>query len=102
MFGRYTIVRLLGSGGMGAVYEATHADLDKRVALKVLRPEAAQNSEARARFLREGRITARLRHPHVRASLGWLSDRLARLREGGRIPCGGESWVRTAWISDRA
>ncbi|MBK6534032.1 MAG: protein kinase [Deltaproteobacteria bacterium] len=50
---------------MGAVYEATHADLDKRVALKVLRPDVARSPEARARFLREGRITARLRHPHV-------------------------------------
>jgi serine/threonine-protein kinase len=50
---------------MGAVYEATHLDLEKRVALKVLRPDVAASPEARARFLREGRITARLRHPHV-------------------------------------
>ena len=63
--GRYTIVRLLGRGGMGAVYEARHAELGKRVALKVLRPDVARNPEARARFLREGQIAARLDHPHA-------------------------------------
>jgi len=64
-FGRYRIDRLLGAGGMGAVYEATHVELEKRVALKVLLPAVAQNPEARARFLREARVTARLRHAHV-------------------------------------
>jgi len=64
-FGRYTIVRLLGSGGMGAVYEARHAELGKRVALKVLHPDLARSAEARARFLREGRIAAHLEHPHA-------------------------------------
>ncbi len=64
-FGRYSIGRLLGRGGMGAVYEATHRDLRKRVAIKTLLPETARNPTALARFLREGEAVARLRHPNV-------------------------------------
>jgi serine/threonine-protein kinase len=63
--GRYEIVRELGAGGMGTVYEARHLDLDKRVAVKVVKAEVAGNPEVRARFIREGRIAARLRHPNV-------------------------------------
>ena len=65
VFGRYVLTRSLGSGGMGAVYEATHVDLKKRVAIKTLLPEVADNEQARARFLREGEAVARLRHPNV-------------------------------------
>jgi serine/threonine-protein kinase len=50
---------------MGEVYEATHRDLDKRVALKLLRPEFAARSQVRARFAREGVAASKLRHPHV-------------------------------------
>jgi tRNA A-37 threonylcarbamoyl transferase component Bud32 len=64
-FGRYQIVRLLGVGGMGMVYEGLHAELRKRVAIKVLQPEFAQSADARTRFLREGEAAARIRHPHV-------------------------------------
>jgi eukaryotic-like serine/threonine-protein kinase len=63
--GRYTLVRRIGCGGMGEVYEATHRDLDKRVALKLLRPEFAARSQVRARFAREGVAASKLRHPHV-------------------------------------
>src|ERR1700733_7380396 len=65
VFGHYQVVRHLGSGGMGSVYEATHVDLGKRVALKTLLPVFAANGEARARFLREGKLAAKLHHPHV-------------------------------------
>ena len=64
-FGRYTIVRMLGMGGMGVVYEAQHTDLRKRVAIKVMKAELAVNAEARTRFLREGEAAARIHHPHV-------------------------------------
>ena len=64
-FGRYIIVRKIGMGGMGAVYEAQHTDLNKRVALKTLHREVARNAEARTRFLREGQVASRIRHPHV-------------------------------------
>ncbi|MEZ4392951.1 MAG: serine/threonine-protein kinase [Polyangiales bacterium] len=63
--GRYTLVRRIGCGGMGEVYEATHRDLDKRVALKLLRPEFAARPQVRARFAREGVAASKLRHPHV-------------------------------------
>lgn len=64
-FGRYAIVGLLGSGGMGAVYEATHVDLKKRVALKILHPVFTVDDDVHARFMREGESAARIRHPHV-------------------------------------
>ena len=65
VFGGYEVVRELGSGGMGAVYEAVHTVLRKRVALKVMRPEAALNRESVTRFLREGEAASRIRHEHV-------------------------------------
>ena len=64
-FGRYTIVRRLGQGGMGAVYEATHVALKKRVAIKVLHRAIAARADAPARFVREGEVAARLHHAHV-------------------------------------
>jgi serine/threonine-protein kinase len=63
--GRYQIVRLMGRGGMGAVYEGTHRDLKKRVAIKTLHPAVAAMPGARARFLREGEAASRIRHPNV-------------------------------------
>ena len=59
--GRYVIERLLGSGGMGVVYVARDPELDRPVALKVLR----HRSKARARLLREAQAMARLNHPNV-------------------------------------
>jgi len=65
VLGKYSIVKLLGSGGMGAVYEATHTEIQKRVAIKVLSPLIAAVPGARARFLREAQLTSRVRHPHI-------------------------------------
>jgi len=64
-FGRYKIGKLLGSGGMGAVYEATHLELKKPVAIKILHPSFAANEEVQNRFMREGETAARIRHPHI-------------------------------------
>ncbi len=63
--GKYEIVRLVGEGSMGAVYEAVHGEIGKRVAIKVLSPLLAAMPEARARFLREAHLTTRVRHPHI-------------------------------------
>ena len=63
--GKYRIVRLLGEGGMGAVYVAEHLFLRKHVALKVLRAELATNLEVGARFLREARDASVIEHENV-------------------------------------
>jgi hypothetical protein len=62
-FGRYQIVRALGHGGMGVVYEAEEQDAGRRVALKVL-GQQLDSPEHRARFLREGRLAASINHPN--------------------------------------
>ncbi|MBL8682130.1 MAG: serine/threonine protein kinase [Myxococcales bacterium] len=63
--GKYEIQRRLGSGGMGAVYEARHVRMNKRVAVKVIHPQYAKSGEAVGRFLREAEAAARIRHPNV-------------------------------------
>ena len=61
----YRIVRELGRGGMGVVYEAVHVGLDRPVALKVLGTQAAPDSNGRRRFLNEARTAAELHHTHI-------------------------------------
>jgi hypothetical protein len=62
---RFAIDRLLGQGGMGAVYLARDRQLDRPVALKVLPPEFAAQHDLRERFLRETRTTAGFSHPNI-------------------------------------
>ncbi|MFT3922771.1 MAG: serine/threonine-protein kinase [Myxococcales bacterium] len=64
-FARYEITRCIGVGGMGAVFEATHTLLKKRVALKALHANLSRAEAARDRFLREAETVARIRHPNV-------------------------------------
>ncbi|MHC4598952.1 MAG: protein kinase domain-containing protein, partial [Planctomycetota bacterium] len=59
------IIRLLGRGGMGTVYEAMHVALNKRVALKILSPQLTDHPVLIQRFLQEARTAAKLDHPHV-------------------------------------
>src|SRR5262249_35714876 len=63
-FGGYRILRLLGQGGMGEVYEAEQLATGRRVALKVMN-QALASEQDRKRFLREGRLPAGIRHPNV-------------------------------------
>ncbi|MBN1209354.1 MAG: CHASE2 domain-containing protein [Myxococcaceae bacterium] len=63
--GRYVIDRVLGQGGMGAVYLAHDPELDRRVAIKLLHPALSSSPENRARLLREAQAMARVSHPHV-------------------------------------
>lgn len=62
---RFFIERLLGQGGMGAVYLARDLQLDRPVAIKVLPPEFAQQNDLRERFLRETRTAASFSHPNI-------------------------------------
>ena len=64
-FEGYEVGRTLGRGGMGVVYEAVQASLHRRVALKVLRPELAEDPEFVERFRREARLQASIEHPNV-------------------------------------
>ena len=62
---RYVLVREIGKGGMGVVYEAKDTLLDRQVALKVMRPEISIRRRERERFLKEARTSARLNHPNI-------------------------------------
>jgi serine/threonine-protein kinase len=65
LMGKYRVEREIGSGGQGVVVEATHLQLDQRVAIKLLNPQLAGSQEIVARFLREARIAANLPSEHV-------------------------------------
>ena len=100
MMAEYQIAGELGSGGMGEVYRATDTRLRREVALKVLAPGFAHDSQWLSRFQREARVLASLNHPHIAAIYGLeesgglraitmelvegptLAERMAR----GRIP----------------
>jgi serine/threonine protein kinase len=64
VWGPYRIIRLLGRGGMGEVYEAEQLETGRRLALKVLR-STLRGDDDRARFLREGQLAASISHPHT-------------------------------------
>ena len=65
VLGGHTLLRKLGSGGMGAVYAARHPNLPRDVALKVMHPGLTQTATMRARFEREAELLCRLSHPNV-------------------------------------
>lgn len=97
-FGNYRLLRLLGSGGMGSVYEAEELATGRRIALKML-GQKLDSSDMRQRFLREGRLAASVNHPNsvyvfgteeidgrpVIATGGTLED---VLRKRGPLPVG--------------
>jgi serine/threonine-protein kinase len=74
--GRYRIERVIGEGGMGAVYQAEHTHMRKRLAVKVLHPEMSRLPEVVARFEREAMAAAHIEHPNVAAAtdFGKLDD----------------------------
>jgi len=63
--GTYRLVRLIGEGGMGAVFEGAHTRLPRKVAIKVLFPETVEHPEAVERFHREALVTSDLGHPNI-------------------------------------
>ncbi len=74
--GRYRIERVIGEGGMGAVYQAEHTHMRKRLAVKVLHPEMSRLPEVVARFEREAMAAAHIDHPNVAGAtdFGKLDD----------------------------
>src|SRR5262249_56247720 len=110
--GEYRIVREIGRGGMGVVYEAVQESLGRRVALKVLPPGALGHARHIQRFQREARAAARLHHTNIVPVFGVGEDNgthyyamqyiegrpldevlieLRRLRDGGSTPQDGSS-----------
>src|SRR5438874_2789452 len=63
--GRYRLTRLIGEGGMGAVYEAEHVEIGKRVAVKLVRSVHARHAEIAARFRREARSASAIESDHI-------------------------------------
>lgn len=63
--GRYLVLRQLGQGGMGTVYSAYDPDLDRKVAVKIVRGGGLANTEGQSRVLREAQAMARIAHPNV-------------------------------------
>jgi LSD1 subclass zinc finger protein len=63
--GPYRVLKLLGQGGMGMVYQAEDLRLKRHIALKVMRPEHAASEKARQRFLREAQTQASIEHDHI-------------------------------------
>src|SRR2546423_323496 len=78
--GRYVVLERIGRGGMGIVYTAFDSGLNRKVALKLLRPDrgAGDPAERRARLLREAQAMARLSHPNVVAihDMGTYEDQV--------------------------
>lgn len=64
-FNNYRLVELLGEGGMGSVFKAVDCNLNRNVALKILKKELSANEDEKAKLAEEARITASINHPHV-------------------------------------
>ena len=63
--GRYKVLRRIGEGGMGVVYVAEHVEIEKKVALKVLRDDYSKRPEVVDRFRQEARSASKIGHPHI-------------------------------------
>jgi serine/threonine protein kinase/tetratricopeptide (TPR) repeat protein len=96
--GRYIVLTALGAGGMGVVYAAYDPELDRKVAIKLLRPDAGAGHEhARVRLLREAQAMARLSHPNVIAvfDVGTLGEQVFIAMEFI------DGWTLTKWLQQK-
>ena len=102
--GSYRLIRLIGQGGMGEVYEAEHTGLRKRMAVKVFTADGAKADFLRKRFLAEGRLLARLDHPRLVKvhDLGLDEERdLPYFAMDLVIGTDGSPWTLERWRLDR-
>jgi serine/threonine-protein kinase len=74
----YRLGRVLGEGGSGLVYEATHTAIGRRVAIKVLAPDRAEDPELVSRFLNEAKIVNEIRHPNIIDVLDYIEIKRPR------------------------
>ncbi|MBT8492496.1 MAG: protein kinase [Deltaproteobacteria bacterium] len=72
--GRYRVVTPLGEGGMGKVFQVTHAQLGKTFALKIIHHRVADDDETRDLFYREARLASQLAHPHIASIVDFGED----------------------------
>jgi len=70
----YTIVSLIGEGGMGSVYLAEHSQVNRKVAIKVLHAQYTKNEEIKVRFKNEASTMAHLQHPNIVTLLDYVED----------------------------
>lgn len=110
--GRYEIVRLIGRGGMGAIYEVRNTRLGRSFAMKTLIGDAASDSDVLSRFRREADVIARIKHPNIVEVIDWEAlddgspcmileylqgeDLARRIREAAPLP-----WQVIAKIGDQ-
>lgn len=103
--GKYELLREVGQGGMGVVYEARDTELGRRVALKLLRERLTSSPDAWERFQREARTVARLSHPNI-AAIHEARDRYIAMQfiDGETLATVPRDDVRAlvAWIRDAA
>ncbi len=86
--GRYVILRQLGQGGMGVVFSAYDPELDRKVALKIVRAGSQKSSAGRARVLQEAQALARIAHPNV-----------VQVYEVGEDPHSGEVFIAMEFVA---
>jgi serine/threonine-protein kinase len=102
--GRYILEDQLGEGGMGKVYRARHATLEKRFALKVIAKAFADDGIARARFVKEAHLASQISHPGIASVIDFGEDRavgafmVMELVHGAPVvePTGGPAPIRKA------
>jgi serine/threonine-protein kinase len=114
-FGHYDVTALIGEGGMGQVYRATDATLNRQVALKILPAAFAADPDRLARFRREAQVLASLNHPNIAQIYGLEQGRLrphraedveirgevsASVRAGGGAPAPVEDHGLTALVME--
>ena len=109
--GRYQVVRLIGRGGMGAIYEVVNTRLGRSFAMKILIGEGATDDDVLSRFRREADVIARIKHPNIVEVIDWEAlddgspciileylqgeDLARRIREAAPLP-----WPVIARIGD--
>ena len=109
--GRYEVIRLIGKGGMGSIYEVRNTRLGRQFALKTLTGDAANNPEVLQRFRREADVISKIKHPNIVEVIDWESladgspaivmEYLHGEDLGERVKDGPLPWPQVARIADQ-